>query len=375
VAAEIEDGLGGSRALRAARLALRNFRNYEQAEVRLADGVSLVHGQVGAGKTNLLEALCFACTGRSLRGGGDRDLIRFGSRAAYVSLTTVNDVGEQIFEAGLELGRPKVIKVDGVKRGRMPDAAGRPLLCVFLPDRLELVKGPASVRREYFDGVVSGVWPARRAARSSYARALAQRNVLVKRARGEAAPLESLTGWNRELARWGVELMDARSSAVELLRQWFGEHAAGLGLGDDVGLSYRPRSRASTVEELEQELAVAAGQDVERGFTTHGPHRDDFRLELGGRELRRFGSQGQQRLGLLALLLAERDALRHVRGITPILLLDDVLSELDRKRRERLLGALDGDGQSLITTADLRSAHLDGYSFATLRIDSGSVDA
>jgi DNA replication and repair protein RecF len=360
--------------LRAARIAVRNFRNYEQAEVRLADGVSLVHGRVGAGKTNLLEALCFACTGKSLRGGSDRDLIRFGSRAAYVSLTTSNDAGEQVFEAGLELGRPKVIKVGGVRRGRMPDAAGRPLFCVFLPDRLELVKGPASVRREHFDGVVSGIWPARRVARSSYARALAQRNVLVKRARGEGVAIESLAGWNRELARWGIELMDARNRAVELLGPWFAEHATGLGLGEDAGLRYQPRSRASTVEELEHELTAVAGQDVERGFTTHGPHRDDFRLELVGRDIRRFGSQGQQRLALLALLLAERDALRQVRGTTPILLLDDVLSELDRERRERLLGALDGDGQSLITTADPSSADLDGFSFATVRVDGGRID-
>jgi DNA replication and repair protein RecF len=360
--------------VRAARLTVRNFRNYEQAEVCLADGVSLVYGQVGAGKTNLLEALCFACTGRSLRGGSDRDLIRFGARAAYVSVTASNGVLERTFEAGLELDRSKVIKVDGTRTGRMPDSAGRPFLCVFLPDRLELVKGPASGRRVHLDGVVGGLWPARRAARTSYARALAQRNVLVRRARGGTAPLESLAGWNRELARWGIELMDDRRRAVELLTPWFVDHAARVGLDEVAGLRYQPRSRASTVEELEGELVAVAGKDLERGFTSHGPHRDDLRLELGGRDLRRFGSQGQQRLGLLALLLAERDALGQIRGATPILLLDDVLSELDQERRERLLGTLKGNGQTLITTADPSSAQVGGLSFATLRIDNGRVD-
>lgn len=360
--------------MHAARLALRNFRNYEQAEVCLSDGISLVHGRVGAGKTNLLEALCFACTGRSLRGGSDRDLIRFGARAAYVSLTARNDLGEQTFEAGLELDRSKVIKVDGVKTARASDAVGRPFLCVFLPDRLELVKGSASGRRTHLDGVVSALWPARRTVRASYARALAQRNVLIRRARSGNASLESLAGWNRELARWGLQLMDDRNRAAELLEPWFVDHASALGLDGVVEIRYRPRSRASTIEELEGELAAAAESDIERGFTTHGPHRDDLRLAMGGRELRRFGSQGQQRLGLLALLLAERDALHQIRGAAPILLLDDVLSELDRERRERLLGAVEERGQTLITTADPSSAALEDHAFATLRVDAGRVD-
>ena len=365
----------GKEALRAARLTLRNFRNYEQADVRLSDGVSLVYGQVGAGKTNLLEALCFACTGRSLRGGNDRDLIRFGARGAHVSLTASNGVLEQTFEAGVEVDRSKVVKRDGVRTGRTGDAAGSPHLCVFLPDRLELVKGPAGGRRAYLDSVVVRLWPARRAARSSYARALAQRNVLVRRARGESLPLESLAVWNRELARRGMELIADRARAVDELTPWFVDHAASIGLEGEVGLRYRPRSRASTAEELEHELEAAAATDLERGYTTHGPHRDELRIEFGKRELRRFGSQGQQRLGLLALLLAERDALRQTGDATPILLLDDVLSELDDERRARLLGALEDGGQTLITTADPSSAQAVGQSLAMVRIEAGRVDA
>jgi DNA replication and repair protein RecF len=361
--------------LRAARLTLRNFRNYEQADVRLADGVSVVYGKVGAGKTNLLEALCFACTGRSLRGGNDRDLIRFGARAAYVSLIASNDVLEQTFEAGIEVDRSKAVKIDGVKAGRTADYAVRPHLCVFLPDRLELVKGPASGRRAHLDSIVGGLWPASRAARTSYARALAQRNVLVRRIRGESGSLESLAVWNRELARRGMELMGDRDRAVAELAPWFVDHAAKIGLEGEAGLKYRPRSRASTAEELELELEAAVATDLERGYTTHGPHRDELRIEFGGRELRRFGSQGQQRLGLLALLLAERDALRQTADAAPILLLDDVLSELDDERRRCLLGALEGGGQTLITTADPNSARAAAQGLAMVRIDRGKVDA
>jgi DNA replication and repair protein RecF len=361
--------------LAATRLAVRNFRNYEQAEVDLADGVTLVHGPVGAGKTNLLEALCFACTGRSPRTASDRDLIRFGERAAYASFASFNGGFKRTFEAGVEVGRSKLVKVDGVKAGGTADLDGRPLLRVFLPDHLELVKGPAAIRRPYLDGIVAGLWPARRATRVSYARALAQRNVLVGRARASGSTPNSLAGWNRELARWGIELMGDRARAVELLAPWVRDHAARLGFAEDAAVGYRPRSAASTAEELEAELETAVAKDLERGFTTHGPHRDDLRLEAGGRDIRRFGSQGQQRLALLSLLLAERDALAQTRESTPILLLDDVLSELDDERRRRLLGVLEGGGLTLITTADAASAQAVHQGLAEVRVNNGRLDA
>jgi DNA replication and repair protein RecF len=242
-----------------------------------------------------------------------------------------------------------------------------------MPDRLELVKGPARVRREHFDGLIAVLWPARRATRQSYVRALAQRNALLGRVRAGAATGDSQGGWNHELARNGLELMADRASAVEILSPYFSARSNELGLEGGAELSYRPRSRATSVEELEEEFAESFAADVERGYTGHGPHRDDYRFELRARDARRFASQGQQRLALLALILAERDALRKVHGQAPLLLLDDVLSELDAERRERLLEALALEGQAVITTAEPEQAWSYGSPASTVRIQAGTA--
>jgi DNA replication and repair protein RecF len=166
--------------------------------------------------------------------------------------------------------------------------------------------------------------------------------------------------------------MADRAEATELLSPRFGQLAGDLGLEGEASLAYRPRAQATSPETLEQELDAALPSDLERGFTTHGPHRDDLSLDLDARALRRFGSQGQQRLALLALLLAERDALAAARLAPPVLLLDDVLSELDEERRERLLDLLERGGQTLLTTAD-PGAVRSRADFARVRLSGSSA--
>jgi DNA replication and repair protein RecF len=358
-----------------AGVVVRNFRNYAQADVRIGAGTTVVHGPTGAGKTNLLEAIHFALTGKSCRSANDRDLVRFGERSAHAAVTSPGVDGfSHRFEANLEVGKPKLLKVDGVPAGaQQTGGLDRLHVCVFMPDRLELVKGPARVRRERFDGLVTTLWPARRATRQSYVRALAQRNALLGRVRAGVAGGTSQGGWNHELARHGLDLMRDRSRVVDLLASHFSARAAALGLDGEAALSYRPRSRASSVEELEAELADGFAADVERGYTGHGPHRDDYRFELTGRDARRFASQGQQRLALLALILAERDALRETHDQTPLLLLDDVLSELDVERRARLLETLAAKGQAVITTAEPETAWSHAGAVSTVQVESGTA--
>ena len=163
-----------------------------------------------------------------------------------------------------------------------------------------------------------------------------------------------MPAWDAELARHGIALMADRAAVVEELRPRFAEHAAGLGLSGEPEVLYRPRSKAAAAEALAAELAERLESDIERGFTGHGPHRDELVLRRDDRELRAYGSRGQQRLGLLALLLAERETLTASRGSAPLMLLDDVMSELDAGRRSRLVDVLRaGGGQSVITTTDL----------------------
>jgi DNA replication and repair protein RecF len=356
------------------RLRVRDFRSYAAADVALGAGLTVLHGANGAGKTNLLEALYFGCTGRSCRTTNEREVVRFDAQATRVTVDGRDRDGVHELAVGFQPGEPKRLTADGAPVERLLDVAARPLVSVFLPDRLELVKGPPGLRRSHLDQVVAALWPARAATRRAYAQALAQRNALLGRVRGGRGTRTALGAWDLELARHGVALRDDRGRAVALLAQRIADAAAELGLAGAVELRYRPRSRAETPEALAAELAERVDADLERGFTGHGPHRDDLLLLRDGRELRAFGSQGEQRLVLLALLLAERETLAQERGAPPLLLLDDVMSELDATRRERLVARLGGAGQSVVTTTDL--AHVpggDGEGVVRLRVEPGAV--
>jgi DNA replication and repair protein RecF len=339
--------------MRVVSLSVHDFRCYENARVALGPGLTIVSGPNGAGKTNLLEALYFGCTGRSCRTANEREVVRFGQSAARVVVSAVADDGPHELTVGFEPGQPKRMRADGALVERLLDVASRPLISVFAPDRLELIKGAPSLRRAHLDQFVSALWPARSASRRSYAQALAQRNALLARIRSGLASRNWLATWDRQLAEHGVALMRDRAQAVTVVAGSFGSLAGALGLEGEAEVRYRPRSHASTTEELASELAERIDGDLERGFTGHGPHRDDVATVHRGRELRAYGSQGQQRLALLSLLLAEREAIAQSRNVTPLMLLDDVMSELDRDRRDALVEVLRAGGQSVITTTDV----------------------
>jgi DNA replication and repair protein RecF len=358
----------------ATRLTLRDFRSYAAADVQLGPSLTVVSGRNGAGKTNLLEAIYFACTGRSCRTANERECVRFGAQLTRLELRCEGDGQEHVLGVGFQPGEPKRLTADGAAVERLTDVASRPLVSVFLPDRLELITGAPALRRAHLDQVVAALRPARAATRRAYSAALGQRNALVATIRAGRAGRESMPAWDAELARHGVALMADRAAVVEELRPRFAEHAAGLGLSGEPDVLYRPRSQATTADELAAELAERLESDIERGFTGHGPHRDELVLRRDGRELRAYGSRGQQRLGLLALLLAERETLTVSRETPPLMLLDDVMSELDAGRRSRLVELLRGGGQSLITTTDL--AHVPGADDAAvmrLAIAEGAV--
>jgi DNA replication and repair protein RecF len=332
---------------------VRDFRGYENATAELGSGVTVLTGDNGAGKTNLLEGLYFGCTGRSCRTTNEREVVRFGHRTTRVLVAVEAEDGPHELTVGFTPGEPKHMRVDGANVERLSESPHRPLISVFLPDRLELIKGAPALRRAHLDQFIAALWPARVGTRRAYAQALAQRNALISRIRGGGASREALPSWDLHLARHGVALMADRRLAVVAIEEAFVRCARDLGL-EGTAVAYRPRSSVDDPEALAGELRVRLESDLERGFTGHGPHRDDLALLREGRELRAYGSQGQQRLGLLSLLLAEREAIADQRGVPPVLLLDDVMSELDRSRREALVELLrDGGGQTLITATDL----------------------
>jgi DNA replication and repair protein RecF len=340
--------------MRVVSATLREFRGYERATACLGQGLTVVWGPNGAGKTNLVEGIYFGCTGYSCRTSNERELVRFGASTARVELVVEGDTGEHRLAVGYTPGEPKRMSVDGAGVQRLLDSSCRPLVAFFAPDRLELIKGVPALRRAHIDQFVSALWPARAGDRRTYNEALAQRNALLARIATGRAERGSLFAWDRQLAAAGMRLMQDREAAVSLLGERVAPTSRSLGLGGNLSIAYRPCSPATDAESLTHELGDRHRRDVERRFTTHGPHRDELVITLEGRSVRAYGSQGQQRLSLLSLLLSERDALAQLRDEAPVLLLDDVMSELDADRREALVELLRAtSGQALITTTDL----------------------
>lgn len=337
---------------------LRDFRSYHAAQAHLGPKLTVVHGPNGAGKSNLLEAICYACTSRSPRTRNDRELVRFDAQAARVSLALGDAYGQRHelsvgFGATAPGGRlERRIRFDGAAINRIEEVPDRPLVAVFIPDRLTLIAGPPAVRRAHADHLAAALWPSRASRRAEYARALSQRNALLLRIRSGASR-SSLASWDMELARHAIALTADRSAAVEEIANGFAERCARLGLQGEVKIEHRPALASDSVPEVAAELGARLSSDLQRGFTGYGPHRDEIAILRAQRQLRTYGSQGERRLALLALLLAERSALAAARGHSPLLLLDDALSELDRRRcRLVLQDVTETGGQCVIATAD-----------------------
>jgi DNA replication and repair protein RecF len=323
------------------------FRNLADGRIELRPGIVVVHGPNGAGKTNLLEAVCFGLVAHSFRAGNDRDLIRFGADSARVELELTGHDGTSLL-AGLDRAGERRHRLDGRPLSGAPGE--RPLLSVFHPDRLQLIKGAPAHRRAHLDRLCTALWPARSDLRARFGRTLAQRNALVARVRAGLAAADSLGSWDSRLASEAEPLIEARAEAITAIDGPFAAHAEELGLGA-VEIRYRPRAEGGR-EALLDELERRRGADLGRAYTSYGPQLDEVELRIGGRTLRRFGSQGQQRIALLALLFAERTALLAAGRPAPLMLLDDVMSELDPAHRELLVSSLAGAGQALVTATE-----------------------
>jgi DNA replication and repair protein RecF len=301
--------------------------------------VVLVVGRNGVGKTNLLESLHLATQGFSPRTRHDAQLIRFGETAARVELAGRRGPTPVEVTLTLREGQAKEALLNGA---RLPSAEAlrRELsTLVFTPDRLAVVKGGPAARRAYFDRVIGRVLPARTAVPQDYLATLAQRNAALRRVQLGLSDRAALEPWTAQLATLAAELVEARRATLERLAPTFAERAGELGI-TDARLGYD--AQAPTAGELESRLQ----RDVDRGATSLGPHLDDVLVTSGGRDLRQYGSQGEQRLAVLSLLLAEAELLET----RPLLLLDDVLSELDPGRRKVLAERIAGMGQTMITT-------------------------
>jgi DNA replication and repair protein RecF len=316
----------------------------------------LVVGENGAGKTNLLESLHVATQGFSPRTRTDTQLIRFGETAARAAVG--GRIGERDVEMSVTLheGQAKEARLNGARLVSAELLRREVSALVFTPDRLVVVKGAPAVRRAYFDRVAGRLFPAQATVPQDYAAALAQRNAALRRVQAGVSGRDALAPWTARLAEAGRRLVDVRRLVLGALGAGFAAYAEELGL-----------SAARLVYEAEPPttaaLDVRLEQDVERGATGIGPHLDDVLISSGTRDLRRFGSQGEQRLAVLGLLLAEADLLPQ----RPLLLLDDVLSELDARRRDVLSRSVGDVGQTVITATQASALPVDPAQIVEVR--------
>jgi DNA replication and repair protein RecF len=302
-------------------------------------------GPNGVGKTNLLEALHVATQGFSPRTRNDGQLVRFGDAGARAAATGRRGGVRVEAEVTVRPGEGKRARLNGAPLRAAEQLRIEVSTLVFTPDRLGVVKGAPAVRRAYLDRVLGRLAPARASLPAEYGAAVAQRNAALRRAAGGYSSREAIEPWTERIAALAAELVAARLDALAVLQPPFAERAEELGLGP---ATLRYEGAPPTREELDARLE----RDLERGTTSLGPHLDDVVLLAGDRELRSFGSQGEQRLALLALLLAEAEAIVERTGVPPLLLLDDVLSELDPQRRRILAERVRGAGQALVTATD-----------------------
>jgi DNA replication and repair protein RecF len=308
----------------------------------------LVTGPNGAGKTNLLESLHVGTQGFSPRTRTDAQLVRFGRDAARIHLHGERGGVALDLEVTLELGAGKRATMNGARLAAAEQLRGEVSTLVFTPDRLVVVKGGPAARRAYFDRALGRLAPARAGLSAEYGAAVGQRNAALRRVAQGLSTREALAPWNEQVTRLGAELVAGRHETVRALQPLFAERAGELGLGE---AELRYEGEAPSLEQLE----ARTERDLERGTTGLGPHLDDVGVLSGERDLRTFGSQGEQRLAVLALLLGEAELLEERRGTRPLLLLDDVLSELDPGRRRVLADRLRAGGQALVTSASRNS--------------------
>ena len=364
-------------------LTLRSYRSYETLHLAFDPGVQIFLGANAQGKTNIIEALYYAAFGRSHRTSSDAELIRVGADGAHIGLSfRRHDVPGELSFTFARGARRRITYAGESLRQR--DLVGLLPMVLFSPEDLFLVKGAPALRRRYLDAELSQASPAYYGELLRYTRILKQRNAVLKDIRERLAAPEDLSPWDAQLARSAAYIVTRRIAAVAQLGALSARVQAVLAAGEELALAYEiagARGEDFAEDDMTESLHVwynkmlceGRARDIARAATGVGPHLDDLVLRVGGMSLRSYGSQGQQRTGALALKLAELFYLQENIGEAPILLLDDVMSELDADRRRALLDFIRHEHiQTFITATD--AAYFPAERMGTYRyVEAGTV--
>jgi len=359
---------------------LDGFRNFNGVTAHFSDGVNVVAGRNAQGKTNLLEAVSFMSAGRSFRLASDKDLISFGSESACIRAGIISGGRGQMLEARFYRGRRRELYSNGVKLKKVSELAGRLTTVLFGPDDLDIVKDGAAVRRKLMDQCLSQLRPGYLAALSEFNRLYEHKTRILRGFREKPSLLELLDDFDLRLAQQSAKLIYYRSAFSQILTRKAAEiHSEFSGKAEKLAIRYKTVGGMDAVgkkpEQLLPDLLTHQRErrqaELKSGLCLSGAHKDDLEIEIDGAPARKFASQGQTRTASVSIKLAERDVHYEDRGEYPVLLLDDVLSELDLTRQSFILGRIK-NGQVLITCCDEAAAKA-ARSGTVLRVEKGEI--
>ncbi len=359
--------------MRIKNLYLKNFRNYAEETFTFDEGINVLYGRNAQGKTNCAEAVFYLCTGTSPRAKKEKQLIRAGESAAFIRADAESRFGSVHIEADIYENR-REIRINGMKIGKNADLLGNINGVFFSPSELRLVQDGPDERRRFLNVSISQMSKSYYTALIRYNKILEQRNALLKN-RDLELVFETLPVWDAQLCRYAAEIAEKRQEFIAELSPIAAERHAFLTDGAEkleiFSEKKYPASREETEKKLAEEFAANYERDIRLGFTASGPHRDDLKILIGGEEARVYGSQGQARTAALAIKLAELEIFKNHAGEYPVLILDDVMSELDLPRRRKLLARLDGV-QTVLTCTHTEKV-LFGKTVNKIRIVGGAI--
>ena len=324
---------------------LKNFRNYEQEEILVSPHINVFYGNNAQGKTNIIEAIYFAALGRSFRTYKEAELIRFEQEDANIQIAYEKNGRENLIEILLHQNEKKTIRVNDVKLARNSELIGHLNIVLFSPDDIIILKQAPALRRKFLDILISQLKPNYVHVLSEYNKVIEQRNALLK-----SRKIDTLEIWNEQLANLAEKLISYRQEYIQKIDEKIQTiHPLITNEKESIKITYKTRftTKEKFLAVLEQNREI----DLAKGYTTIGPHRDDFEILINHTPLNVYGSQGQHRTAVLSLKIAEMEILKEETGENPVLLLDDVASELDMERI-RLIFSKIKDYQVFITCTD-----------------------
>ena len=333
-------------------LTVADFRNYEDAALPFGD-FNLFLGPNAQGKTNLLEAIHLLAFTRSHRAAADREMVRHEQQTYYVRGDFHDGTAQRRIEIAYDRSGRKQVSLDGKPQAKFSNVVGLLKIVFFAPETTAVVRGAPEDRRRFLDALLSQAQNEYLRRLIDYRKALAQRNEALKQVRDRELPRGALRAWSEPLVSAGTRVIETRAAAAAQLRPLLQEQHRFLTDGNETAdLAYRPNVQGENIQSaFEEKIAAGEENDIRRGTTSAGPHRDDLRIAVNQQSARTYGSQGQQRTLTLALKLSEFLWVKETTGTAPIALLDDVMSELDRRRSQKLFAALEALSPQVFLTA------------------------